>query len=154
MFFAPHGDGEGRGESGATGATGEASPVGFLTRFFKTLWQGVAGWLIAVAVVVLVRLLFSAPGWSAVLLTGLVFLVCQAAVSVSEAAANGPERTLLRSGLVAFCRTLLPLVALAIAEYNERLEFSREWVLAVAIFYFVPLVLGVSWTARELKANP
>jgi hypothetical protein len=151
MSNAPHGDGQVRGESGVTG---KASPDGFWNPFSRSLGQGLAGWAIAVAFVAAVRLFLGAPDWGVVLLTGLVFLVCQVAVSVSEAAAKGPERTLLRAGLVAFCRTLLPLVALAIAEYNGRLEFSREWVIAVAIFYFVPMVLGLSWTMRELKAKP
>lgn len=145
------------GDDQGTGARPEANgsrQTGFLQRFVQSLFRGSVALAIAGVLAGLVRLALGAPDLGAIGLTGMVFLACQVIVSASEAALVSPEQTLLRASLVAFCRTLLPLVALAIAEYNGRLQFGREWAVVVAIFYFVPLVLGVKWTVRELNARP
>lgn len=64
------------------------------------------------------------------------------------------ELALLRLGMVAFCRTLLPLVVVAILEYKGRLDSGGGWAWVAAGYYFVPLVVSLAGKFPGRRQKP
>lgn len=72
-----------------------------------------------------------------------VFAVTHLLGAIFQRVPRGNELALFRSGIVAFCRTLCPLVVFGAAAYNGSLEVTIPWVLAVLVLQFVPMGASV-----------
>lgn len=100
-------------------------------------------------------------GWLAVepsslLVTCVLFGGCHLFAVLANHFPHGNELALLRLGMVAFCRTLLPLAVVAILEYNGRLKLDGPWAAVAIGLYLVPFlaILAASIGSGTPRAVP
>ncbi len=84
-------------------------------------------------------------GSKAILVCGSIFLFSHGTAALFQFFPKGNEMALFRLGMVAFCRTVLPLVVLMLLEYNGRLEQAPNWGLLALLLFVVPWATGTAW---------
>lgn len=84
-------------------------------------------------------------GPKAILVCGSIFLFSHGTAAIFQFFPRGNEMALFRIGMVAFCRTVLPLVVLMLLEYNGRLEQAPNWGLLALLLFVVPWATGTIW---------
>jgi|GEM_PF-6577631 len=116
----------------------------------RDLFKNWGGLLLATLVLVAIEGFgISNIGWKLLALTVGVMAVAQTIGVAFQHFPSGHELVLFRAGMVAICRTLLPLVLFAMMAYNGRFQPGPAWGLAVVGLYLVPLLCTLVPVLRE-----